>query len=457
MQEKIPLPDRELYGPSHFGNTYETILPGEMTALLAEAKFWGFNRFSDWFDTIDLYNLYRKNHNYFNMPEAIWARKFSNFTCASDLGFDLGLVVTPNHVFSDQVTKENEAVKESRLFGQLVCPSKPGVTEMIVENYRLLFQDFVDRGLRLSSIAGGAYDYGGCACESCTPWIVTFGRLFKRVAELAKEYFGSIEIELWGWWWSDKDHENFTRWADSEAPGFFEALAFHLPYGVTDYELRPLPKHCAEKAFVHIAYGEKSNRDAYCHYGANIAPLRLEKTVEYLASRGAAGYLAYSEGDHDDINKAILAGLSSGQYATADEVLHAYAERYFGGNPDGWSKLLHLMGNFETINVVTCRALLDKLSPGAGNSWRLQQIVERLNLAEAHQTVRAETDWTPKRLAAAGEFLAAKERLYRNVWRLGLQRHSFRFESNMPDWYKNYIILKGGQKVTSITDVIDEA
>ncbi len=138
-------------------------------------------------------------------------------------------------------------------------------------------------------------------------------------------------------------------------------------------------------------------------------------------------------------------------------MLHAYADRYFGGNPDGWSELLHSMGDFETINVVTCRTLLDKLSPGARNSWRLQQVVERLNLAEAHQAVRAETNWTPKRLAAAGEFLAAKERLYRNVWRLGLQRHSFRFESNMPDWYDGYISLKGGKKVTSITDVIDEA
>ncbi len=76
-----PLRTRELYAPSHFGNTYEATLPGEMTGLLAEAKFWGFNRFCDWFDTIDLYNVYEKRHNLFNMPEAMWARKFA--ACAA--------------------------------------------------------------------------------------------------------------------------------------------------------------------------------------------------------------------------------------------------------------------------------------------------------------------------------------------------------------------------------------
>ncbi|MFH1475898.1 MAG: hypothetical protein ABIH24_00175 [Verrucomicrobiota bacterium] len=454
----IPLATRELYGPAHFGNTYEATLPGEMTALLTEAKFWGFNRFSDWFDTIDLYNVYEKKQKpLFNMPEAIWARKFSNFKCADKLGFELGLVVTPNHVFSNQVTPENEAEKTGKFFGQLVCPSKPGATELILENYRNLFQDFKEHGLRLGSIAGGAYDYGGCACEKCSPWIVTFGKLFKQIAGLAGECFGSISVELWGWWWTDEDHKEFTKWADAEAPDYFKAMAFHLPYGITDYQVRPIPRNCAEKAFVHIAYGEQSNRDAYCHYGANIAPVRLEKTVRYLVSRGAAGFLAYSEGDHDDINKAILAGLSSKQYSSADEVLHAYAKRYFGANPAGWSELLHYLGDFETIETVKCRRLFDKLSRGATNLWRFQQVEERLKMAEAHQAVLAETDWTPKRLAAAKAFIAAKARLYRNVWRLGLQRHAFRFETYMPDWYDSYIKISGEKKFESVLDLNAQA
>jgi hypothetical protein len=84
--------------------------------------------------------------------------------------------------------------------------------------------------------------------------------------------------------------------------------------------------------------------------------------------------------------------------------------------------------------------------------WRLRQIEERLNMAEAHRAVLAETEWNPGRLAAAAEFIAAKERLYRRVWRLGLQRHCFRFETYMPGWYDEFVRLSGGKKAGSIAD-----
>ncbi len=451
------LPARELYCPSHFGNTYEATLSGEMSDRLAEARFWGFNRYSDWFDTIDLYDLYARNQRFYNMPEAVWERKFGNYTCAAREGFGLGLVVTPNHVFADQVTGDNAAQAGAHFFGQLVCPSKSGVVDMILENYQRLFRDFTERGLRLSAISGGAYDYGGCACDACRPWIVTFGTLFHRIARLAREVFGPVEAELWGWWWTDEDHEQFTRWADARVPGFFDSLAYHLPYGKTEYEARPIPRGCSEKAFVHIAYGERSSRDSYSHYGANIAPVRLWKTVEALVARGAAGFLAYSEGDHDDINKAILGGLSSGRFRTTREILEAYAERYFGTDSEGWSDLLHRLGDFETIDAPDCRERFDRLAAGARDTWRLRQVEGRLKLAEAHQAVLAESEWTPARIAAANAYRQAKEELYRNVWRLGIQRHIFRFEGNLPEWYGEFAELEGHPPTGAIQDLLGEA
>lgn len=458
MEQSALVETRELYAPSHFGNTYEATLPREMSQLLAEARFWGFNRFSDWFDTIDLYNVYEKRHHHFNMPEAMWARKFANYECAASQGLGLGLVVTPNHVFSDQVTPENEAKKSDHLFGQLVCPSKPGVKDMILATYDRLFRDFTERGLQLESLSGGAYDYGGCACEQCRPWIVTFGKLFRQLAELGRQHFGTnLQAELWGWWWTDEDHSAFTDWADAEAPGYFQALAYHLPYGVTDYTVRPIPVGCAEKAFVHIAYGERSNRDSYSHYGSNLAPRRLEKTIRFLASRGARGFLAYSEGDHDDVNKALVAGLGSGRHPSADAVLRAYAERYFGTDGAGWSELLHAMGDFESMDVSHCRPLFDRLAKGARDSWRLRQIEGRLKLAEAHQTVLSTNEWDRRRLAAAEEFLSVKEHLYREVWRLGLQRHIFRFESNLPSWHAELPAHNETRKPESPLDTHSEA
>jgi hypothetical protein len=452
-----PLRIRELYAPSHFGNTYEATLPREMSALLAEARFWGFNRFSDWFDTIDLYNVYARRHRLFNMPEAVWARKFANFECAARQGLGLGLLVTPNHVFADQVTPANEAQKNERMFGQLVCPAQPGATAMILDNYRRLFEDFTARGLRLESLAGAPYDYGGCDCDACRPWIVAFGRLFADIVGVGREYFPALQATLCGWWWSDEEHVALARWAAEAAPDTFQALASHIPYGAVRYAERPVPANCASMAFMHIAYGERSNRDSYNHYGVNLAPRRIEETVRFLAAHGDAGFMAYSEGDHDDVNKALAAGLGSGRFASADAVLRAYAERHFSCDPAGWSELLYAMGDFESLDTVRCRKLFDRLAAQARDSWRLRQIEGRLKMAEADRAVRSRSVWDAQRMADAEAFMAAKETLYRSVWRLGLQRHAFRFESNLPDWHADYARQTGANHAESIMDRLKEA
>jgi hypothetical protein len=431
---------RELYCPSHFGNVYEVAGRQEMRAILSEAQYWGFNRYADWFDTVDLLNPYGRHDEHYNLPQAVWAQKFSHYATAAGLGFDLGLVVTPNHVFLDQVTPENAAEHvPRRIFGQLVCPSKPGVNEMILGNYRRLFQDFVDRGLCLAAISFGAYDYGGCACPSCRPWIVTFGKLARRIVEVGREFFPSAAAELWGWWWTDEDHRAFTRWANQEAPGLFGAMAHYLPYGETSFKRRPVPEGCATRAFVHIGYGETRGIDVYGHYGPAIAPGRLEETVAWLAQEGADGFLAYSEDVCDDVNKAIVAGLGSGKYETSEAVLQAYAARCLGGDPAAWSAWLRQMGRVEAVDPARARRQFDRLAATARPSWRLDALACKLEMREADAAVRAETAWNEGRLAAAAAFWAAKERLWRQVWGRGLGRAILKFDWLVPDWYAEYV------------------
>ena len=434
----IELPVRELYCPSHFGNEYEVAGDNEMRTILEEARFWGFNRFSDWFDTIDLYDLYARDRKYFNMPEAMWERKLANFAVASDLGLDLGLVVTPNHVFSDQVTPENAAVSGGHYFGQLVCPSKPGVTEMVCRNYRNLFEDFASRGLRLGSISGGAYDYGGCACDNCAPWIVSFGKLFLDIVRVGEEVFGPVNAEIWAWWWSDDDHEAFSAWADREAPGRFRSLANYIPYGQSQYTVRPVPKGCSERAFTHIGYGEKGAGDVYGHYGPTVAPQRLQATCEFLASRGASGFLAYSEGVFDEANKALMAGMASGTFDTAMDALKAYADRYLGGDADGWAGWLAAMGDVEALDPTAARREFDLLAAAARPSERLSMWEGKLRMREADAAVQQSSTWDEDRMAAAGAFWAEKERLWRGLWRRGLCRHIFRFDWRAPTWHTEY-------------------
>jgi len=458
MNNKLKV--REIYCPAHFGNTYEVALKNEMREILREAKFWGFNRYSDWFDTIDLYDLYSRKGRFYNMPEAVWERKFSHYEIAAELGFELGLAITPNHVFSDQVSKGVPAKTGDRVFGQLICPSDSKSRKIILNNCEHLFNDFKKKGLKLKSLEAGAYDYGGCLCEKCKPWILTFARLCKEIKDMAKSYFDSIEMNLIGWWWSEEEHQIFTEWAEKEAKDYFHSMAFHLPYGEYRYDIgkRPIPSSCKERAFVHISYGEESEpRDAYGHFGPTIAPERIEKTVNFLAQRKAEGFIAYCEGAHEDINKALLGGISSGKFKNAKEVLETYSERYFGANKSEWAEWIRQWGRPFTVNVKTARKEFEHLAKKAKKGWRFEQLKSKLKMFEAHHDVILEKKWNKARKAAAQRFWDEKEYLWRKIWGLGLTRHAFKFDASPPTWYDEYLKMLNKERTKISSELIKEA
>jgi hypothetical protein len=56
--------------------------------------------------------------------------------------------------------------------------------------------------------------------------------------------------------------------------------------------------------------------------------------------------------------------------------------------------------------------------------------------------VRQSVSWDAERLAAAA-FWAAKERLWRGLWRRGLCRHIFPFDWKTPGWQAEYARRRG--------------
>jgi hypothetical protein len=174
-------------------------------------------------------------------------------------------------------------------------------------------------------------------------------------------------------------------------------------------------------------------------------------------AKNAEGVLAYSSGAFDEINKAVLGGLSSGQYETAGQVLAAYARKYLGGDDHGWAAWIDLMANPEKIDLAAARQEFDRLAKRARPGWRLQQLHERLNMFQADKAVRDQTEWNALKMEAAKSFWAAKERLFRQIWQFGLLRHIFRFEHSAPDWSMEYFRLKGKKIEDDCLSKLDEA
>src|SRR5687767_13058176 len=99
-------------------------------------------------------------------------------------------------------------------------------------------------------------------------------------------------------------------------------MTLHLEYEQTRFKDVPVPAGCRKIAFVHNGYSDTRRfNDIYAKWGATVAPSRIPQTLKDIAEQGAAGYQAYSEGVFDDVNKALLGGISSGKFTDPKTVL----------------------------------------------------------------------------------------------------------------------------------------
>jgi hypothetical protein len=440
-----PLVLRELYAPGHFGNSYEVMGPYEMRRYLAEARHWGFNRYGDWFDMIDCADPF-KAKTYGHRGPQLWGQKKLAFSSAQALGMSCDLVITPNHVYLDQcrpgllaqLATDGGSIKGH---GQCICPSKPEARAIILQDYKNLFADLAAFGVRLNAISAFATDFGGCGCKDCRPWILTFAKLLHEIHAIGNRYHPNLENHMVSWQWSEEEHRLLSDWADREAPGWIKSVYMHMPYGATNVsrDLR-LPKNCERRAFVHIGYADDLStewRDLYGVLGPVVAPVRLPQTVKELASSNVTGVMAYSEGVLDDVNKSLLAGLGSGKHRTCDEVLRAYARRYFGADEQlasQWSSWLAAWGRPSKIDPKQAAQQLAALKRGSAGGWRQQQWELKLELFRLYKVIRAQLGWTPARLEVADQFGDVLEKIHRGLWGLSPDRHIFDFA--MADWQR---------------------
>ena len=440
---------RELYACGHFGNSYEVMGKYEMHNFLKEVVYWGFNGYIDWFDVLDCSNPFVEPTEY-RLGYVVWQGKKRNFKSAYSLGLKCGMLLTPNHVYIDQCHPELLAKKgklpKGEVFGQLICPSIPEARKIILQNHENWFADLKKAGVRLSSLKACPYDYGGCLCDKCAPYILTFAKLMKEIWEIAENYHPGITVSFVGWWWSADDHKIFAEWADRKIKGWAKSIYLYIPYGTTNMVKAVIPQGWETRAFVHIGYGSGRDGkidDAYGHVGPVIASKRLSQTLTNLKVRQASGFLAYSEGVYEDVNIALLGGLSSGKYENADKILQTYAKKYFGAGvkkSKEWAEWLKIWEYPDEVDAEGAAVELNKLTKVSKfNPWRQRQWELKVELFKLNAAICIGKEWTPERLKLVDKFFQVKEELYRKVWGLGQRRHSLAWESTwwLP-WVKSW-------------------
>jgi len=284
--------------------------PRELARYLGEARHWGYNGYGDWLTAFDLGSPYAPGL-YSSLAIELYDRKKAAFRAASSMGMRLDLIACPNLVYLDQLRSDLVAEKSPKMLGQLLCPSKPEARAIILDNFDRQFRDLAEHDVALGSWTAFAYDFGGCACDRCAPWILTFAGLTREVRDVARRHFPAIETRVATWWWDDEEYRRFGDWVSQHEPGLCDTTVRHIRYGAVRMDEGDLPDGCRRLAFLHLGYGDVAgNGDIYAKFGAVVAPRRLPDTLATVAAQGATGFLAYSEGVFDDLNKAIAGALA---------------------------------------------------------------------------------------------------------------------------------------------------
>ncbi len=163
-------------------------------------------------------------------------------------------------------------------------------------------------------------------------------------------------------------------------------LRARLPqrYPIRDYPDITHSRHCQYPVpNWDLAYAITEGREAI-----NPRPTQMARIFRATTAAYSAGFITYSEGCNDDVNKAVWSGLGWDPEANPEEIVRDYS-RYFAGSSvtEPFSKLVlgleqNWTGAIETNGVIeahlaAARELEAQATPQQKLNWRFQQILYR--------------------------------------------------------------------------------
>jgi hypothetical protein len=180
--------------------------------------------------------------------------------------------------------------------------------------------------LNLDALWIWPYDQGGCTCGQCAPWGVNgFLRMAEPIARRYRKAFPNGKVILSTWYF---DHFTSGEWAGLGAA--FTSRPAWADYLLADdygdsYPEYPL-QHGVPGDLPMLNFPEISmyDCDSWGGYGANPMPQHLQHLWDSSRQLLQGGF-PYSEGNYEDINKAICAQLYWQPDRPALDIVREYA------------------------------------------------------------------------------------------------------------------------------------
>ena len=261
------------------------------------------------------------------------------------------------------------------------CPSKPGGMEFICNFRKKRLQEL--EGLKVDYFNHWPFDEGGCECEQCKPWGGNgFLRLIEHLHALNEKAHPHAKTMVSTWVFHDDDWAGLYKWLEN-----IDWVDYILADSHREFPKYPL-EHPVPKGIPIVTFPEISmwGRDPWGGYGATALPKRFARLF-HQAERVTGGFMIYSEGIYEDINKWIVNGLYVNPKADPDELLRQYARYELPGtNPEDFVRLCeiyeanHVFPQGRTRPVFTSIDENDaELSEYRRRAYEADRVVERMD------------------------------------------------------------------------------
>lgn len=277
------------------------------------------------------------------------------------------------------------------------CPEIPGALDAMIA----LRKDNLSRleGVRVGYLCHWSFDEGGCECRTCFPWGGNgMLRLIERLHEVNRAYHPEAKTIVSTWVFHDDDFEGLWKYLKTH-----DWIDYVICDSHGDFPRYPLEHPLPGKAKI-ITFPEISmwGRHPWGGDGATALPNRLSALFRQSAAV-SSGFAYYSEGNYEDINKAIVTGLNVDPSADADDILRRYGAYHFAGaDPEDFVRLAHVFEMNHRIErqsaelAAAAKAISEKMDgvilPGLRTAWRWRLVWLRAHID--HEIASAGDKWT---------------------------------------------------------------
>ena len=264
-----------------------------------------------------------------------------------------------------------------------VCPSKPEGMEFLCNYRKKQLAELKATGEPVDYFVYWPFDEGGCECDGCKPWGGNgFLKLIEKFDALNKAAFPGVKTIISTWTFHDDDWEGLYRWIEGGGEVDYVLADSHTDFPKYPLE-HPVPKDVPVVTFPEISMW---GRAPWGGFGATALPHRFERLFRQ-AERISGGFMHYSEGNYEDVNKAVVVGLYVDPSTDADSILRKYASYEFArANPEDFVRLCAL---FEENHRFPGRGVFPKFKDVADDDPKLAECRAR---AAAAREIAARMD-----------------------------------------------------------------